>query len=89
MALTPEAKQKLIEEFRHDDKDTGSTEVQVAILTNDIRALTEHLKKHRKDYHTQRGLMKKVGRRNRLLRYLKRSNPKAYRGLIEKLGLRR
>lgn len=88
MAITQEEKQKLIEEYRTNDKDTGSAAVQIAVLTHDVRALTEHLKKHKKDYHTQRGLMKKVGRRNRLLRYLKRTNRKVYGQLIEKLGLR-
>ncbi len=88
MALSQEERTKLVEEFRINDKDTGSAQVQVAILTHDVRALTEHLKKHKKDYHTQRGLMKKVGRRNRLLRYLKRTEPAKHRELVKKLGLR-
>ena len=89
MALTREEKTKIIEEYRGADNDSGSSAVQVAVLTHDIRALTEHLKKHKKDFHTQRGLMKKVGRRNRLLRYIKRKDLKAYTTLIERLGLRR
>ena len=88
MALSQEERTKLIEEYRINDKDTGSAQVQVAILTHDVRALTEHLKKHKKDFHTQRGLMKKVGRRNRLLRYLRRTEPAKHRELIKKLGLR-
>lgn len=88
MALTKEERQKLIEEYRDHDKDTGSTAVQIAILSTDIKALTEHLKKHKKDYHTQRGLMKKVGRRNRLLRYLHRKSPEMHREVVTKLGLR-
>lgn len=89
MVLTTQEKRELIETYRKNDKDSGGTEVQVAILTHEVRALTEHLKKHKKDFHTQRGLLKKVGRRNRLLRYLRRKNPSGYLELIGKLGLRR
>jgi small subunit ribosomal protein S15 len=88
MALTREERQRLIEEYRDHEKDTGSTAIQIAILSTDIRALTEHLKKHKKDHHTQTGLMKKVGRRNRLLRYLHRQSPETYREVVSKLGLR-
>lgn len=89
MAITPDDKKKIVAEYGTNEKDTGSAEVQVALLTHDVRALTEHLKSHRKDFHTQRGLMKKVGRRNRLLRYLKRTDPKGYLELIQKLDLRK
>lgn len=88
MALTPQEKNRIIEEFRTHPNDTGGSEVQVAVLTHDVRALTEHLKKHKKDYHTQRGLMKKVGRRNRLLQHLRRTKPSSYHALIERLELR-
>jgi len=88
MALTKEVRQQLIEEYRDHEKDTGSTAVQIAILSTDIKALTEHLKVHKKDFHTQTGLMKKVGRRNRLLRYLHRQNPTTYREVVKKLELR-
>ncbi|MAE78148.1 MAG: 30S ribosomal protein S15 [Planctomycetes bacterium] len=88
MALTPEEKTKLIEEFRAKEGDTGGTAVQIAILSQDVRRLTEHLTKHKKDFHTRRGLMKKVGRRNRLLRYLKRKDAKSYGELIKRLELR-
>ncbi|MEZ5987831.1 MAG: 30S ribosomal protein S15 [Planctomycetota bacterium] len=89
MALTQEERQQIVTEFRKHGTDTGSTAVQIALLTNDIKKLTEHLKVHEKDFHTQRGLMKKVGRRNRLLRYLHRKNPTGYQELIQKLGLRK
>ena len=87
--LTPEQKQKIIKDFQVKDGDTGSAAVQIAVLTHDVRQLTEHLKSHKKDYHTQRGLMKKVGLRNRLLRYLRRVDHAAYQALIEKLELRK
>ena len=87
--LTRDQKQQIIKDFQKGDADTGGPEVQIAILTHDVRALTEHLKTHKKDYHTQRGLMQKVGRRNRLLRYLKRVNAESYRALIERLDLRK
>lgn len=74
-------------QFHHTD--TGSTSVQVAILTERIRGLTDHLREHRKDHHSQRGLMKLVGRRRGLLRYLSRENPAGYKALIAQLGLRR
>lgn len=87
--LTREAKQQLIEGFRRDDADTGSPEVQVAVLSKRIEELTEHLKTHRKDHHSRRGLLQMVGKRRRLLEYLKREDIERYRSLIERLGLRR
>ncbi|HBJ81142.1 MAG TPA: 30S ribosomal protein S15 [Pseudothermotoga sp.] len=86
--MNQEEKKKIIEQFRINEKDTGSAEVQVAILTARIRHLTEHLKAHPKDFHSRRGLMKMVGRRRKLLRYLRKSNPESYKSLIEKLNLR-
>ncbi len=82
-------KENIIREFQIHDNDTGSTAVQVALLTARIQHLTEHLKDHPKDYHSRRGLMKMVGRRRKMLKYLKDKNPEAYRELIEKLGLRK
>lgn len=82
-------KQQIIEQFRINEKDTGSIEVQVAILTARIKHLTEHLKAHPKDFHSRRGLMKMVGRRRKFLKYLRKANPESYRKLIEKLSLRK
>ncbi len=82
-------KENIIKEFQIHDNDTGSTAVQIALLTARIQHLTEHLKNHPKDYHSRRGLMKMVGRRRKMLKYLKDKNPEAYRELIEKLGLRK
>lgn len=87
--MNQEEKQRIIEEFRINEKDTGSVEVQVAILTARIRHLTEHLKLHPKDFHSRRGLMKMVGRRRKFLKFLRKSNPESYKSLIEKLGLRK
>jgi len=84
-----EEKQQIIEKFARHGKDTGSTEVQVALLTRDISDLTEHLKVHKKDHHSRRGLLMKVGRRRRLLNYLKKEDVERYRELIKELGLRR
>ena len=89
MAVKIPEKAKIIEEFRLDESDTGSTPVQVAVLTHRIKHLTEHLKKFPKDHATRRGLLRLVGRRSAMLRYYARTNPSAYRALIEKLGLRR
>ena len=89
MALSNEKKQEIIKKFARDEKDTGSTEVQVAILTEEINNLTEHLKEHKHDYHSKRGLLKKVGRRKNLLNYLKDNDIARYREVIEKLGLRK
>ncbi len=89
MTLTKEQKEAIIREFAVHDKDTGSPEVQVALLTYRINHLTEHLKVHKKDEHSRRGLLKLVGRRRRLLRYLERTDRQRYLQLIERLGLRR
>ncbi len=87
MAMRPKA--EIIDEFKKKDGDTGSTEVQVAIITARIKHLTEHLKMHKKDYHSRLGLLKLVGKRRRLLNYLKDRNIDGYRELIEKLGIRK
>lgn len=87
--LGPEEKKQIIDEHKKHDSDTGSTEVQVALLTREINDLTEHLKYHKKDHHTRRGLLMKVGKRRRLLNYLKKEDVERYRELIKKLGLRR
>jgi small subunit ribosomal protein S15 len=89
MALNVEQKKVIIEDFKQHDTDTGSPEVQVAILTNRINYLTDHFKIHAKDYHSRRGLMIMVGQRRRLLDYLKRKDKARYTTLIERLGLRR
>lgn len=82
-------KKSIIEDNRAHDKDTGSSEVQVALLTARINHLTEHLKSHRKDFHSRRGLLMMAARRRKLLDYLKKNDLKGYQGIIEKLGLRR
>ncbi|MCJ7652303.1 MAG: 30S ribosomal protein S15 [Actinobacteria bacterium] len=87
--ITKVEKKGIVEEYRKHDKDTGSTEVQVALLTRDINSLTDHLKSHKKDHHSRRGLLLKVGRRRRLLNYLKKEDVERYRELIKNLGLRR
>ncbi len=89
MALTAEQKAEIVKEFGKDDKDTGDTRVQVALLTREIQQLTEHLKTHKKDHHSRRGLLKMVGARRRLLRYMRRTDLEGYRELIAKLGLRK
>jgi small subunit ribosomal protein S15 len=89
MALTKEAKQEAIAGHGKGDADTGSTEVQVALPTRRIEQLTEHLRTHRKDHHSRRGLLKLVGQRRRLLNYLQKRNLEGYRQLIRELGLRR
>ncbi len=89
MSITPERKQELIREFAVGENDTGSSEVQVAILSERIRNLTEHMKIHKKDYHSRRGLLMMVGQRRRLLDYLMRTNVTRYRTLIQRLELRR
>ncbi len=88
MALTKEKKKEIIEQFRINEKDTGSIEVQIALLTERISYLTEHLKIHRKDIHTRYGLQKLVSKRKKLLKYLKRKKPEKYNEIIEKLGIR-
>lgn len=87
--LNREAKAGVIEAHRRHDTDTGSPQVQVAILTERINSLTEHLKAHKHDHHSRRGLLMMVGRRRRLLNYLQRTDLDGYRALIERLGLRR
>ena len=82
-------KQEIIKEYGKSDTDTGSTEVQVALLSNRIDHLTDHLKTHRKDHHTRRGLLMLVGKRKRLLQYLQNQDVQRYRDIIDKLGLRR
>ncbi|MDX1711858.1 MAG: 30S ribosomal protein S15 [Rhodovibrionaceae bacterium] len=89
MSITIERKAELAKEFGKADGDTGSPEVQVAILTERIRNLTEHLQTHKKDFHSRRGLLVMVGQRRRLLDYIKRKNEANYKGLIESLGIRR
>ena len=89
MALSNEKKQEIIKKYARDAKDTGSTEVQVAILTEEINNLTEHLKEHKHDYHSKRGLLKKVGKGKNLLNDLKNNDVNKYRETIEKLGLRK
>jgi len=89
MALSTDQKSIIIEDFKQHATDTGSPEVQVALLTKRINELTEHFKVHSKDYHSRRGLMVMVGQRRRLLDYLKRKDKTRYASLIERLGLRR
>lgn len=87
--MTPEEKAKIIEEFKRHDGDTGSPEVQIALLTARIKHLTEHFKVHKKDVHSRMGLLKLVGRRRGLLNYLKKKDIERYRAILEKLGLRK
>jgi small subunit ribosomal protein S15 len=87
--LDAAVKQQIISEYATGDGDTGSPEVQVALLSRRISDLTEHMKVHKHDFHTQRGLLQLVGRRRRLLRYLEEKDVQRYRALIERLGLRR
>lgn len=89
MTLTKEVKQSIIKDFARDEKDTGSAEVQIAILTEEIRILTEHLKEHKHDFHSRRGLLKKVGQRRNMLNYLAKKDVNRYREVIKKLGLRK
>ncbi|ABB13798.1 MULTISPECIES: 30S ribosomal protein S15 [Carboxydothermus] len=89
MALTQEQKMEIISKYQLHEKDTGSPEVQIAILTERINQLTEHLKVHKKDFHSRRGLLKMVGQRRSLLNYLKRKDFERYRAIVEKLGLRK
>jgi len=89
MTITKERKQELIGDFRRSDGDTGSPEVQIAILTTRINRLTEHLREHKKDYACRRGLLMLVGRRRRLLDYLKKVDPQRYLDTIRRLGIRK
>lgn len=88
MALTNKQKTKVTEPLRRHDKDTGSPEYQIALFTEQIRRLTLHLKKNKKDFHSRRGLLKMVAKRKKLLSYLERTNPKAHKALIKQLGLK-
>ena len=89
MVLTAGAKKDVIERFKVHETDTGSPEVQIALLTSRIKYLTDHFKVHKKDHHSRRGLLKLVGQRRRLLNYLKRKNVEKYRDLIKELGIRK
>ncbi|MDX8150062.1 30S ribosomal protein S15 [Patulibacter brassicae] len=88
-SLTQERKQEIVGQFGESDTDTGSTRVQIALLTERINLLTEHLREHKKDHHSRRGLLMLVGRRRRLLNYLRKDDLEGYRGLIKELGLRK
>jgi len=87
--LIVEEKTEIIQKYRLHDEDTGSSGVQVALLTQRISELSQHLREHKKDHHSRRGLMQMVGKRRRLLRYLSREDPERYKGLIASLGLRK
>ncbi len=89
MALTKEKKEELVKKFGKDSKDTGSIEVQIAILTEEINTLTEHFKEHKHDHHSKRGLLRKVGQRRSLLNYLIKNDVTRYRAIVKELGLRK
>jgi small subunit ribosomal protein S15 len=89
VVLSPDTKREIIDRFRLHEKDTGSPEVQVAILSNRIKYLTDHFKIHKKDHHSRRGLLKLVGQRRRLLNYLRKTDMKRYQNIIKELGLRK
>ncbi len=89
MVLVKEKKQKIIDDFKVHSRDTGSAQVQIAILTERINALSGHFKQHKKDFHSRRGLLMLVGRRRRLLKYLKNQDVKKYEEILDKLGLRK
>ncbi|HEV7363774.1 MAG TPA: 30S ribosomal protein S15 [Solirubrobacteraceae bacterium] len=89
MTVTAERKQELVQKFGKAERDTGSAEVQIALMTERINDLTQHLREHSKDHHSRRGLLMLVGRRRRLLNYLQRSNLESYRSLVKELGLRK
>ncbi|MBX3329017.1 MAG: 30S ribosomal protein S15 [Nitrospira sp.] len=89
MGLLKEAKSELIKQYQQHDKDSGSPEVQIAVLTNRITYLTEHFKTHKKDHHSRRGLLQLVGRRRRLLDYLRGVDDARYRAVIDRLGIRK
>jgi len=88
MPISKEEKQKYVEQFGKENGDIGSPEVQIAILTHRIRELTDHVKKHKKDHHTRRGLVQLVSKRKKMLKYLMRSNPNSYVKLIKELSIR-
>ena len=89
MVLTPEVKRDIIDEFKLHENDTGSPEVQIALLSNRIKYLTDHFKTHKKDHHSRRGLLKLVGQRRRLLNYLKKRDMEKYQTVIKELGIRK
>ncbi len=89
MVLTPEVKKEIVDQFKLHQKDTGSPEVQIALLSKRISYLTDHFKIHKKDHHSRRGLLKLVGQRRRLLNYLKKTDVKRYKGIIKELGIRK
>ena len=89
MTITKERKQELVQEFKTNDGDTGSPQVQIAILTTRINGLTEHMRTHKKDYATRRGLLALVSRRRRLLDYMRKHNPQGYLDIIGRLGIRK
>jgi small subunit ribosomal protein S15 len=89
VVLTPEVKKEIIEKFKVNEKDTGSPEVQIALLSSRIKYLTDHFKVHKKDHHSRRGLLKLVGQRRRLLNYLKKKDAEKYRTVIQELGIRK
>jgi len=89
VVLTPEAKKEVIDRFKIHENDTGSSEVQIALLSNRIDYLTDHFKTHKKDHHSRRGLLKLVGQRRRLLSYLKKIDKDRYQSIIKELGLRK
>ncbi|MBW2118762.1 MAG: 30S ribosomal protein S15 [Deltaproteobacteria bacterium] len=89
MVLTPETKREIIDRFKVNENDTGSPEVQIALLSNRIKYLTDHFKIHKKDHHSRRGLLKLVGQRRRLLNYLKKRNADKYQSVIKELGIRK
>lgn len=88
MAIDKQKKEELIKKFKTHATDTGSSEVQTAILTEEIQQLTDHLRDHKKDFSSRRGLLRKVGQRRRLLRYLEKENPESYQNIIKKLKLK-
>ena len=89
MAIAAERKKEIVREFAQSEGDTGSPEVQVALLTEHIRNLTDHLRSHKKDFTSRRGLLMMVGTRSKLLRYLRKKDPSRYQAILERLGLRR
>ncbi|HUP19899.1 MAG TPA: 30S ribosomal protein S15 [Gemmatimonadota bacterium] len=89
MSLSPAVKREIVDQFRVNEADTGSARVQIALLTRRINELTEHFRAHPKDHHSRRGLLKMVGRRRRLLDYIKRTDVEAYRRILEELALRK
>jgi small subunit ribosomal protein S15 len=89
MALSKEVKEQIVKKYAKSENDTGSAEVQIAILTEEIKVLTEHLKEHKHDFHSRRGLLKKVGQRRSLLNYLLNKDVLRYRDIVQSLGLRK